>query len=197
MVRIIVAVDPSGVAGEEDERSDEIGIVVCGLGKDGRGYVLEDISGRMAPAMWGKAIVSAFDRWDADAVVAETNFGGAMVAEIVRSAAAGAERIIQTPVPVREVKASRGKIARAEPIAALFEQQKVSLVGRFEALEAQLEGFTTAGYIGTKSPDRADAMIWGLASMFPGMTQRDEHARHRPPKVNLAYAAMKQKYRRQ
>jgi phage terminase large subunit-like protein len=87
MVRIVVAVDPSGVAGEEDKRSDEVGIVVCGLGKDGRGYVLEDISGRMAPAQWGDAAVSAFDRWEADCVVAESNFGGAMVAEIIRSAA--------------------------------------------------------------------------------------------------------------
>jgi hypothetical protein len=87
MVRIVVAVDPSGVAGEEDKRSDEVGIVVCGLGKDGRGYVLEDISGRMAPAQWGAAAVSAFDRWEADCVVAESNFGGAMVAEIIRSAA--------------------------------------------------------------------------------------------------------------
>jgi predicted phage terminase large subunit-like protein len=189
MVRIIIAVDPSGVSGEEDERSDEIGIVVCGLGKDGRGYILEDLSGRMAPAMWGRAIVAAFDRHQADAVVAETNYGGAMVGEIVRSAASGPDRTIQTPVPFREVTASRGKVARAEPIAALFEQQKVSLVGRFEQLEAQLEGFTTAGYIGTKSPDRADAMIWGLASLFPGMTKRDEATRYHAPVVNLGRTA--------
>jgi predicted phage terminase large subunit-like protein len=196
MVRIVIAVDPSGVAGEEDTRSDEVGIIVCGLGKDGRGYILEDLSGRMAPAMWGKAVVAAFDRHQADAVVAETNFGGAMVAEIVRSAASDSDRLIQTPVPFREVKASRGKIARAEPIAALFEQQKVSLVGRFEKLEAQLEAMTTAGYIGTKSPDRADAMIWGLASLFPGMTKRDfgEMARM-PPKVNLGHAALKKRMR--
>jgi predicted phage terminase large subunit-like protein len=193
MVRIIVAVDPSGVAGEEDTRSDEIGIVVCGLGKDGRGYVLEDLSGRMAPAMWGRAIVAAFDRHEADAVVAETNFGGAMVAEIVRSAAADRARITQTPVPFREVKASRGKVARAEPIAALFEQQKISLVGHFPELEAQLEAFTTAGFIGTKSPDRGDAMIWGLASLFPAMTKREEHLFIPAPKVNLGHANLKKR----
>lgn len=194
MVRVIVAVDPSGVAGEEDTRSDEIGIVVCGLGKDGRGYVLEDLSGRMAPAMWGRAIVAAFDRHQADAVVAETNFGGAMVQEIVRAASTNKERIIQTPVPFREVKASRGKVARAEPIAALFEQQKISLVGYFPDLESQLEAMTTAGYIGTKSPDRADAMIWGLASLFPGMTKREEGAFfHAPPVINLGYSNMKKR----
>lgn len=185
MVRIIVAVDPSGVAGEEDKRSDEIGIVVCGLGKDGRGYVLEDLSGRMAPAQWGAAIASAFERHEADCVVAEENFGGAMVAEIVRAARPG--------TPYRAVRASRGKIARAEPIAALFEQQKVSMVGIFPELEDQLCAMTTAGYIGSRSPDRADAMIWGLASLFPAMTRRDDATRHQTPKVNLGHQHMKRR----
>jgi len=192
MARIVIAVDPSGVAGEEDTRSDEIGIVVCGLGKDGRGYILEDLSGRMAPAMWGKAIISAFDRWEADAVVAETNFGGAMVAEIVRSAAADKDRKIGGTVPVREVKASRGKIARAEPISALFEQEKISLVGHFMELEDQLCAMTTAGYIGSRSPDRADAAIWGLASLFPAMTKQDSNMRRGGnPVVNLSYPKMR------
>jgi predicted phage terminase large subunit-like protein len=194
MVRIVVAVDPSGVAGDEDTRSDEIGIVVCGLGKDGRGYILEDLSGRMAPAMWGKAIVSAFDRHQADAVVAETNFGGAMVQEIVRSAASDPERKVGGTVPFREVKASRGKIARAEPISALFEQQKISLVGRFAELEDQLLAMTTAGYIGSRSPDRADAAIWGLASLFPAMTRQDMGTRFNSrPTVNLGHANMKRR----
>lgn len=193
MARIVIAVDPSGVAGDEDTRSDEIGIVVCGLGRDGRGYILEDLSGRMAPALWGKAIVSAFDRHEADCVVAETNFGGAMVAEIVRSAAAGSDRKTGGAVPFREVKASRGKVARAEPISALFEQQKVSLVGRFADLEDQLCAMTTAGYIGTRSPDRADAAIWGLAHLFPAMTKRDEQTRPSRPVVNLGHAQMKRR----
>ncbi len=193
MVRIVVAVDPSGVAGEEDKRSDEVGIVVCGLGKDGRGYVLEDISGRMAPAQWGAAAVSAFDRWEADCVVAEGNFGGAMVAEIIRSAAS---KRIGSMVPYREVTASRGKIVRAEPIAALFEQQKVSLVGYFGELEDQLCAMTTAGYVGSRSPDRADAMIWGLASLFPAMTKREEgQFGRRAPVVNLGYSSIKTKRR--
>lgn len=193
MVRIVVAVDPSGVAGEEDKRSDEVGIVVCGLGKDGRGYVLEDISGRMAPALWGDAVVSAFDRHDADCVVAESNFGGAMVQEIIRSAAS---KRVGSAVPYKEVHASRGKIVRAEPIAALFDQQKVSLVGIFPDLEDQLCAMTTAGYVGSRSPDRADAMIWGLAALFPGMTKRNDGILGRPvPKVKLGYASMKTRRR--
>jgi predicted phage terminase large subunit-like protein len=186
MIRIVIAVDPSGVSGEEDTRSDEVGIVVVGLGKDGRGYVLEDLSGRMAPAAWGRAVASAFDRHEADCVVAEENFGGAMVAEIIRSARPG--------TPYRAVKASRGKIARAEPIAALFEQQKVSLVGIFPELEDQLCAMTTAGYVGTRSPDRGDAMIWGLASLFPAMTKREDGPLgRRPPVVNLGHANMKKR----
>lgn len=173
MVRIVVAVDPSGVAGEEDKRSDEVGIVVVGLGRDGRGYILEDVSGRMGPAMWGKAVVSAFDRWEADCVVAEENFGGAMVAEVIRGAANDSERKTGGAVPYRAVRASRGKIVRAEPIAALFEQQKISLVGHFPDLEDQLCAMTTAGYVGSKSPDRGDAAIWGIASLFPALTKRE------------------------
>ena len=186
MVRIVIAVDPSGVSGEEDKRSDEVGIVVVGLGKDGRGYVLEDLSGRMAPAQWGAAAVSAYNRWEADCIVAEENFGGAMVQEIIRAAQPGTS--------YRAVRASRGKIARAEPISALFEQQKVSLVGRFDDLEDQLCAMTTAGYVGSRSPDRADAMIWGLASLFPAMTKKDSsgiNGFRAPPKVNLGHASMK------
>jgi predicted phage terminase large subunit-like protein len=190
MVRIVVAVDPSGVSGEEDKRSDEVGIVVVGLGKDGRGYVLEDLSGRMAPAQWGQAVVSAYERHDADCVVAEENFGGAMVAEIVRSAAASKG----ITVPYRAVKASRGKIVRAEPVSVLFEQRKVSLVGVFPDLEDQLCAMTTAGYVGSRSPDRADAMIWGLASLFPALTKQD-HGQfgYRTPVVNLGHASAKRR----
>lgn len=191
MVRIVVAVDPSGAAGDEDIRSDEIGIVVCGLGKDGRGYILEDISGRMAPSQWGKAAVSAYDRWDADCIVAEENFGGAMVAEVIRGAASNPERKTGGNVPYRAVKASRGKIARAEPIAALFEQQKVSLVGYFAEMEDQFCAMTTAGYLGSRSPDRADAAIWALASLFPAMTRQDSANVNRRPVVNLGYSRQK------
>ena len=162
--RIIIAVDPSGCSGPEDTRSDEVGIVVVALGKDQRGYVLEDLSGRHGPREWGAMVAAAYDRHGADAVVAEGNFGGAMVGEIIRAARPG--------TPFREVHASRGKVVRAEPVANLFEQGKASLVGHFEDMEDQLLGMTTSGYMGDRSPDRADAMVWGLAEIFPAMTRK-------------------------
>lgn len=172
MSRIVIAVDPSGCSGPEDVRSDEIGIMVVGLGIDGRGYVLEDLSGRFSPEKWKTVIASAYERHNADCVVAETNFGGAMVGEVVRTA-----RQDGLSIPFREVKASRGKVVRAEPISALFEQGKVSLVGHHRNLEDQLCSMTTAGYMGPRSPDRADAMVWGLTELFPMMTRKPEHRR--------------------
>jgi hypothetical protein len=209
MVRIVIAVDPSGASGEEDVRSDEIGLVVAGLGIDGRGYVLEDLSGRMSPEEWGRAAVAAYDRWDADAVVAEVNFGGDMVAAVVRAAAADKDRLITLKemnaglrpltVPVTKVTASRSKVVRAEPISTLFEQQKVSLVGHFPEIEDQLVAFTTAGYTGSKSPDRADAMIWALSALFSAMTKPEENATgtriNRSPRVNLGHAGIKARLR--
>lgn len=164
--RIIIAVDPSGCSGPEDERSDEVGIVVAGLGVDGRGYILEDLSGRFAPggqAGWGNIVATAFDRHDADCVVAETNYGGAMVQEVMKAA--------RPKTPFREVKASRGKAVRAEPVALLFDQGKAMLAGTFPKLEDQLCSFTTAGYMGDRSPDRADAMVWALSEVFPAIAR--------------------------
>lgn len=185
MQRIIIAVDPSGCSGPEDERSDEVGIVVVGLGKDQRGYVLEDLSGRHGPREWGQIVAGAFDRHFANAVVAEANFGGAMVGEIVRAARPG--------TPFREVHASKGKVVRAEPVAQLFEEGKITLVGYFAELEDQLCGMTTAGYIGDRSPDRADAMVWGLAELFPAMTRK---AQGRPVEVQSSaqYDPFKRRY---
>ena len=188
MQRVIVAVDPSGCSGPEDLRSDEVGIVVCGLGVDGRGYVLEDLSGRFGPERWKTIVASAYDRHGADAVVAETNFGGAMVREVVRTAATKDG----LPLAFREVKASRGKIVRAEPVAALWSQGRCSLVGRFEELEHQLCAMTTSGYVGDKSPDRADAMVWGLTAVFPAMA-RENRGRRKAPKVILGYQNSKRR----
>jgi predicted phage terminase large subunit-like protein len=164
--RIIIAVDPSGCSGPEDERSDEVGIIVAGLGVDGKGYILEDLSGRFAPggqAGWGNIVATAFDRHDADLVVAETNFGGAMVEQVMKTA--------RPKTPFREVKASRGKAVRAEPVALLFDQGKAMLAGSFPKLEDQLCSFTTAGYMGDRSPDRADAMVWALSEVFPAIAR--------------------------
>lgn len=192
MQRVIIAVDPSGCSGPEDLRSDEIGIVVAGLGTDGRGYVLEDLSGRFGPDKWKTIVASAFDRHRADAVVAEVNFGGAMVREVIRTAVADNG----LPIPFREVTASRGKVVRAEPVAALFAQGKISLVGRFPDLEYQLCAMTTAGYRGDRSPDRADAMIWALTSLFPAIVRESRKERSTPPKVILHYANAKRHYGR-
>jgi predicted phage terminase large subunit-like protein len=184
MQRVIIAVDPSGCSGPEDFRSDEVGIIVVGLGTDGRGYVMEDLSGRFGPDKWKTIVASAFDRHDADAVVAETNYGGAMVREVMRTA-----RPDGRTIPFREVTASRGKAVRAEPVSVLFEQGKISMVGHFDELEYQLCAFTVSGWTGARSPDRADAMVWGLTELFPRVVRAD--TRSRPPQVKLGYAKQK------
>jgi phage terminase large subunit-like protein len=104
--------------------------------------------------------VEAFDHFQADMIVAERNFGGAMVESTIRTA--------RKTAPVKMVTASRGKVARAEPIAALYEQGKVSHVGVFADLEDQLFAMTPAGFMGDGSPDRADALVWGLSEIMLG-----------------------------
>jgi len=157
-VRMVVAVDPSGAAGRDDEGADEIGIVVAGRGEDGHGYVLADRSLRDAPAVWGRAAVRAFHEFEADHIIAEQNFGGDMVRFVIRAADAN--------VPVRIIAASRGKVQRAEPISTLYERGIVHHVGRFAALEDQLCTFTIQGYRGPGSPDRADALVWALTDLM-------------------------------
>lgn len=160
--RIVVAIDPSGARGPDDTRSDEIGICVAGKGYDGRAYVLEDLTCRVGPAAWARRAVEAYHRWGADAIVAETNFGKALVEETIRS--------VEANLPFKPITASRGKAVRAEPVAALYEE-KIDLVrhvGRFPDLEDQLCAFSVSGYTGEKSPDRADAMIWALSELMIG-----------------------------
>lgn len=159
MLRIVVAVDPSGAEDEDNVDNDEIGIVVCGLGLDGNGYVLEDLTCKAGPATWGRVATGAFDRHGADRVVAEVNYGGAMVRNVIHSA--------RPRTPYRAVSASRGKVVRAEPVSALMETGKIRLAGMFPKLEEELYAFTTHGYMGENSPNRADAMIWGFADLFP------------------------------
>lgn len=168
-VRVIVAVDPSGCSGHEDTRSDEIGITVNALGSDGKGYLLEDLSGRYKPSEWGKVVAAAYHRHKADRVIGESNFGGAMVQSVIETADAS--------IPYSEVKASRGKVQRAEPIAALYEQQKIRHIGHFPEIEEQLLSFMTNGYQGLKSPDRADAAIWGFTHLFPAITKPVEESK--------------------
>ena len=163
-----------------------MGIVVAGLGIDGEAYVLEDASVKAPPAVWGKVVVSCVDRWDADCVVAETNFGGAMVEAVVQAAASKAG----VRVRYKEVKASRGKVVRAEPVAALYEQGKVHHVGAFPELEDQLAAITTLGYMGDGSPDRADAMVWAITEFFPRVTLERSGVR-RWPAITGSYDPMR------
>jgi phage terminase large subunit-like protein len=157
MQRIVVAVDPSGSAGEADD-GDSQGIVVAGLGVDGRGYVLADYSCKLSPSGWGRRAVDAYEVFRADRIIAERNYGGAMVEHVIRTA--------NPKVPYREVTASRGKVVRAEPVAALYEQGRVSHVGTFPELEDQMCMIGPNGYVGEGSPDRADALVWALSDLM-------------------------------
>ena len=172
MQRIVVSIDPSGTKGVDDARSDSVGIVVAGLGVDGVGYVLEDLTCKLSPAGWGRVAVDAYHRWKADCILAERNFGGAMVEHVIKTSGEN--------IPYREVSASRGtggKSVRAEPVAALYEKEHVRHAGRFPDLEEQLSNFSTAGYLGGKSPDRADAMVWAITHLMLGVQSvRSFHA---------------------
>jgi phage terminase large subunit-like protein len=161
MVRVVVAVDPSGSDDADNADNDAIGIVVAGLGVDGNAYLLEDCTVKAGPATWGKVATSAFERHKADVIVGEINYGGAMVGFVIQAA--------RPRTPYKTVNASRGKVVRAEPFSALYEEGKIRHAGRFVELEAELTAFTTHGYVGGDSPNRADALIWALAELFPGI----------------------------
>ena len=155
--RIIVSVDHAVTAGED---SNEHGVVVAGIkGRDA--YVLEDASLSGSPFMWARRAIALYDHWGANAIVIEVNQGGDMVRQMLESVRQG--------VPIIEVRATRGKHVRAEPIAALYEQGRVHHCGSWPELEQQLTEFTTAGYEGPGSPDRADALVWALTELFPEM----------------------------
>ncbi len=149
--RIVVAIDPAVTANAD---SDETGIVVAGIGGDGHGYVLEDASLKASPDAWARTAVEAYHRWQADRLVAEVNNGGDLVEYTVRT--------VDPNVPLTQVRASRGKIARAEPVAALYEQGKIHHVGRFDSLEDQMVEWTH------RSPDRVDALVWAISELMLG-----------------------------
>jgi phage terminase large subunit-like protein len=157
LARVVVGVDPPASAG-----GDSCGIIVCGLGADGIGYVLDDLSaGGLSPEGWARAVVRAAEKWEAERVVVETNQGGEMVESVLRS--------IDSALPVRPVRARYGKGRRAEPVSALFAQGKAMFAGVFPELEDELCGMTAAGYEGPgRSPDRADAMVWAMAELLLG-----------------------------
>jgi predicted phage terminase large subunit-like protein len=170
--RIVVAVDPSGSGDTDNVDNDAIGILVVGLGTDGNCYVLEDCTVKAGPGTWGNIATTAFDRHRADVIVAETNFGGAMVQTVIQAA--------RQRTPFKAVTASRGKVVRAEPFSSLYEQGKIRHVGYFRELEDELAGFSTLGYTGHGSPNRADALIWGLTELFPGMVNPRKQTKPEP-----------------
>ena len=153
--RVVVGVDPSGGG----RGSDDIGIVVAGELEDGTIVILEDATVNGSPAYWAAQVARAFDRWKADVVIAEINFGGALVTEVLQQAAPN--------LPVRVVHASRGKSVRAEPVALLFEKQRAFLLHPMPELEAQMMAMSALeGYVGGGSPDRVDAMVWAVVGLI-------------------------------
>ena len=156
--RIVIGVDPPA-----SKTGDACGIVAVGKGTDGKAYVLADhsVKGR-SPEGWARAVAAAAEAWGADRVVAEVNQGGDMVESTLRAADVG--------MPVKKVHASRGKVARAEPVAALYEAGKAFHAGAFPELEDELCGLISGGgYEGPgRSPDRADALVWAMTELMLG-----------------------------
>ena len=161
LVRVVVAIDP---AVSSSENSDETGIIVAGLGDNDEFYVLDDVSGVMSPLEWGRQAISLYNARRADRIVAEANNGGDLIERTIRS--------ISPNVAYSKVHATKGKVVRAEPISALYEQNRVHHVGPFPRLEDQLCTFTvdfdrkSMGY----SPDRLDALVWALTELSENMS---------------------------
>ena len=149
---VVVAIDPSGGSGSNN---GETGIIVACRGQDGHAYVLADASGRLSPERWATRAVDLYHSYSADRIVAEQNFGGAMVENTIRMVA---------HARVKMVQASRGKAIRAEPVVALYEQCRVHHVGVFAELEDQLCQWTLDG--GGPSPDRLDALVWAITELM-------------------------------
>lgn len=151
--RVVVAIDPAVTSGAD---SDETGIVVAGLGEDGHGYVIEDLSGRHSPDGWARMAVDAYRTQRADRIIGEANNGGDLVEVNIRT--------VDRHAPYRKVHASRGKRTRAEPVAALYEQGKIHHVGGFPELEDQMTQWVPG--TGMDSPDRMDALVWALTEIM-------------------------------
>ncbi len=151
--RIVIGVDP---AAQDTQDSSETGIIVAMLGRDGHGYVLADLSGHYSPEQWGRRVVEAFHRWNADNIIVEANNGGLMCQHVIRT--------VWPQAPVKLVHASHSKQARSEPVASLYELGRVHHVGMFPELEDQQVSWEPLS--GDKSPDRVDALTWALTELM-------------------------------
>lgn len=156
--RTVVAIDPAVTNTEE---SDDHGLIVAAVGDEQTGYVLEDASMQGSPLEWAREAVRLVNKWNADGVVVEVNQGGDMVAHTLRS--------VSPNLNIIEVRASRGKHVRAEPVASFYEQGRIRHVGYFSELENQMTQMTMDGFQGEGSPDRVDAMVWAFSELFPDM----------------------------
>ncbi len=152
MQRIVVAIDPAVTS---NETSDETGIIVCGRGIDNRYYVIEDGSGTYSPDVWIKKAIQLYYHYKADTIIAETNNGGDLIEKLLR--------VQDVNVPYKSVRATRGKFLRAEPISSLYDQDKVTHLKYFKELEEQMCQYTPNSI---KSPDRLDALVWGITSLL-------------------------------
>ena len=186
MKRVVIS-----IAVSVGENSDETGIIVAGLGEDELGYVLADGSGKYLPHEWAKKAVSLYRYWCADRIIAEVNQGGDLVESTIRA--------VDTNVSFRRVHAKKGKFVRAEPISALFEQNRVKIAGSFPALEDQLCSYDGSG----DSPDRLDSMVYALIDLmvaarvlqrswvgspqFPRLVLGHKEGRQRKPNQNGLY----------
>lgn len=173
--RIVVSIDPSGTQGQTQaqkrrfsnkETSNDVGIVVAGLSMDDKGYILADKTCNVSPGEWGAIAVRLYEDYKADLILAERNFGGAMVKHVIRTADPKAN--------FKEVTASRGKVARAEPVAALYEQGRMRHVPGLKKLEDQMTKMTPEGFQGSGSPDRVDAMVWAITELMLKRESIDE-----------------------
>ncbi len=167
MQRIVVAVDPPVTS---KASSDACGIVIAGLGVDNRCYVMADrtLKGR-SPATWARAAVAAYLDFEADRIVAEVSQGGDLVEGVIRQ--------VDADVPISQVRATRGKWVRAEPVAALYAEGRVSHVGELGDLEQQMQTFGASGRAGGRSPDRVDALVWAVTELMLSS--------HGPPSARL------------
>ena len=152
LIRVVVAIDPAVTSGED---SDSTGIVVAGVSSNGHYYILEDLTVKDTPMAWSKIAVNAYHNHKADRIVAETNNGGDMIEHLIRQ--------VDPTVSFRKVTATRGKIVRAEPVAALSEQGRLHMVGGFAELEDQMCNFS---HDSKDSPDRLDAMVWAVTDLM-------------------------------
>jgi len=163
LTRVVVAIDPAVSAGPN---SDETGIVVCGLGVDACGYVLDDLSCRLSPEAWATRVVNAYYEYQADRVLAEVNNGGDLVQAVLRT--------VDPRVPYKAIHAARGKYLRAEPVSSLYAQGRVFHIRRFPELEEQMCTFVPGSF--DRSPDRLDALVYALTELMVVPGKRKLHA---------------------